>query len=316
MAVLVIGGKGFIGAAIVHQLVARGEEVVCLDLKGTPGRLGDVSDRITLLDGGLTTVESLVDILRKYNVDKIVNSVFFMSEKGNAEQIYKEFSVMIAGTAVVFEAARIAGVRRVVSLSSIHYFGPQWKHGDGLLTEESPSCTDDLYGVGKNMCETLAKAYNIRAGMEIYMLRVPGVYGRGAKVGARGVNLAAVEAALGKPATFFYSPDQKVVLGHVDDVAAAIVTVLSAGSPKHMVYNIGGHSVTLFEVASIIKEFIPGAHITFKEELAWDLPDTMDYTRIRGEFGFEHRDLKQGYLDLMNMTRREAGLAEIALHQH
>ncbi|KAB2860624.1 MAG: NAD-dependent epimerase/dehydratase family protein, partial [Bauldia sp.] len=44
MAVLVTGGKGFIGARVVRELVRRGHDVVALDLRGTPGRLAPVAD--------------------------------------------------------------------------------------------------------------------------------------------------------------------------------------------------------------------------------------------------------------------------------
>jgi hypothetical protein len=37
----------------------------------------------------------------------------------------------------------------------------------------------------------------------------------------------------------------------------------------------------------------------------------IDYSRIDKEFGFEHRDLREGYLDLIIVIRREAGIPEI-----
>ena len=85
MAILVTGGKGYIGAATISKLLARGQEVICLDLKTTPGRLGDNANRITMLGGGISSVEELIKVIQKHNIDRIFHSVFFMSAPGNAE---------------------------------------------------------------------------------------------------------------------------------------------------------------------------------------------------------------------------------------
>jgi hypothetical protein len=37
----------------------------------------------------------------------------------------------------------------------------------------------------------------------------------------------------------------------------------------------------------------------------------IDYSRIKKEFNFQHRDLREGYLDLIKVVRREAVLTEI-----
>jgi len=238
--------------------------------------------------------------------------VFFISSPGDVEQVRTEVSTMIMGTTDVFEAARRTGLKRVVFPSSIHFFGPQWLHGEVYLNEESPSLAESVYGIGKKVNETVAYAFNTRAGMSIVSMRVPAVYGPGARVGARGVNIAAVECALGKPAVFPYKAEQKVCAAHVDEVVEALMIALLNENPRHTVYNIGGHVTTYWELASIIKESFPDAQISYNEGTGMsDLAYLIDYSRINKEFGFEHRDLREGYLDLINVTRREAGLPKI-----
>lgn len=313
MAILVTGGKGFVGAAIIRKLVNRGHRVVCLDLRTTPGRLGDVVDRVTMLGGGLPGVEELVGIIQEHGIDRIAHMVFFMSAFGNAEQIHTEISSMVMGTTNVFEAARKTGIKRVLFPSSIHYYGPQWLHGETYLNEESPSLADTIYGIGKKLNETAAHKYNMRAGMSIVSVRLPVVYGPGARVGARGVNAAAVECAQGNPAVLPYPAEEKVCVAHVDDVAEMLIMGLLTENLRHDVYNLGGHLISYWELASIIREFIPDAQISYNEAGGkTDLAYLIDYSRIRKEFGFEHRDLREGYLELINITRREAGLSEIS----
>ncbi|MFH1349388.1 MAG: NAD(P)-dependent oxidoreductase [Pseudomonadota bacterium] len=314
MAILITGGKGFVGSVMIRKLVHQGHEVVCLDLKRTPGRLGDVADRVTMLEGGVPGIEGLMKIIQDHHVDRIAHMVFFMSDQGNAEQIRTEVSSMVMDTTNVFEAARRTGIKRVLFPSSIHYYGPQWLHGETMLNEESPSLAESIYGVGKKMNETVARKYNTRAGMEIISMRIPAVYGPGARVGARGVNIAAVECAQGKPATFPYPAEEKVCVAHVEDVADALIKGFLTGNLRYDVYNIGGHILSYWELASLIRGLLPGAQIFYNEAgVKTDLAYLIDYSRIREEFRFEHRDLKEGYLEVINLTRREAGLSEIGI---
>ena len=312
MAILVTGGKGYIGVAVIRKLLNKGHKIICLDLKTSPGRLSDIADQVTMLKGGVPGLDELVKIIQDHNIDRIAHTVFFQSASGNAGEIHFEISSMVMGTINVYEAARQTGVKRVVFPSSIHYYGPQWLHGDVYLNEESPSLAQTIYGIGKKLNETTAYTYNIWAGMSIVSLRLPAVYGPGARIGARGVNIAAVECARGKPAVLAYPSEDKVCVGHIDDVAEAIVTILLAANVKHYVYNIGGHTISYWELASLIKKFLPDAKISFNEKSGkTDLPYLIDYSRIKEEFGFKHRLLSEGYLDLINTTRREAGLPEV-----
>ncbi|MFH1480959.1 MAG: NAD(P)-dependent oxidoreductase, partial [Pseudomonadota bacterium] len=257
-------------------------------------------------------LDGLVKIIQDHHIDRIAHMVFFMSALNDAEQIRTEISSMVMNTTNIFEAARRTGTERVLFPSSIHFYGPQWLHGGTMLTEESPSLAESIYGIGKKMNEAVAHKYNMRAGMEIVSMRIPAVYGPGARVGARGVNIAAVECAQGRPATLPYPAEEKVCAAHVEDVVEALIHGLLAKNLSHEVYNIGGHILSYWELASIVKEFIPDAKIFFDEKgIKSDLAYLIDYSRIRKEFGFEHRDVKKGYLDLIDITRKDAGLPEI-----
>lgn len=309
MAVLVTGGKGYLGAAVIEQLVGRGREVVCLDRKTTPGRLERLRDRVTMLGGGVPGVEEMVELLQRHQIDRVAHMLFFASRPDDPSQIREEVAHMAMTTADVYEAARRAGVKTVVFPSSIHLYGPQWLHGEISLHEGSPALDETVYGTGKKFNEAVAAAYTARSGMNIVALRLPAVYGPGALVGARGVNAAAVEAALGRPVTLPYPPDQQVCVAHIEDVASAVVAVLLAEGPTHRVYNVGGHSVSYWTLASLVRRCIPDADIRFAErDVVSDLPYLIDDRRIREEFGLQHRPLREGYVHLIEHTRRRAGM--------
>lgn len=306
------GGKGYLGAALIGRLVQRGEKVVCVDRKTTPGRLEPVHDEITMVGGGVPGVDDLVDILRRYDIDRVAHMVFFDARPDAPEEIREEVELMTMATVNTYEAARRAGVKTVVIPSSIHVFGPQWMHGDVYLDETAPSLTETVYGTGKKFSEVVAAEYIARSGLNIVALRIPAVYGPGARVGARGVNAVAVEPALGRPVRLPYPPDEQVCVAHVEDVAEAVTAVLLSGRPAHRLYNIGGHTVSYWRLASLITCWIRDAQITFAErDVVSDLPYLIDDRRIRDEFSIAHRSLHDGYLDLVNDTRRAAGVPPV-----
>ena len=324
MSILVTGGKGFIGARLIKKLVARGESVICLDLKTSPGRLGETAQAIKMIAGDASDLKDLDQIVKDCGVKKIAHMVFFQSqERGVAErpedpeQLHRQVTVMNSGTFNVFEAARQNKIKRLIYPSSMAYHGMQ-PSADGRLVgvdETSPSHATELYGIGKHLCEVLASEYSRLFDLEFIALRVPGVYGPGVRIGARGVNLIGTYGAVGRPVPFPYSVRQKLVLAHVDDVAEAFAMALTAEKPQHRIYEIGGYLTTFGAMAKIGRNLIPDMEITFDENRLMPIGFFIDNTRIQEEFGLQHRPLKQGYLELMNLTRKEAGREPIETRQ-
>jgi nucleoside-diphosphate-sugar epimerase len=316
MSILVTGGKGLIGSRIIKKLVDRDERVVCLDLKTTPGRLGDTAKKIEMITGDLTTVDSLVDNVRTHDIDKIAHMVFFSAEeRGVAERperggdLYKQIMVMNVSSFNVFEAARVAGVKRVLYPSSLGYHGPQpLQEGKPIPAhEESPSLFTSLYGIGKHLVETLAREYNRLLGTEIISVRIPAAYGPGVRIGARGVNLIPVQGGVGNPVVLPYKAEQRHCLAHVDDVAEIFVRLLLAKTVKHQVYQVGGHDISNAEMAEIGKELIPDMQISFEPKIRVNV-HLVDNSRMREELGVEHRSVKDGFLEVINWARHEAGM--------
>jgi UDP-glucose 4-epimerase len=307
MSVLVTGGKGFLGAEVIRQLVARSGDVVCLDLKTSPGRLGPLAERITMVGGGLGKVDQLEELLGEHGVDRVAHLVYAPPSDG-PDAVYSQAHAMVTGVVDLMEAARRAGVERFVFPSSIHYYGAQEAHGQVWLDEKAPSLAETQYGVGKHFCELVARAYSASGALSAVSVRIPAVYGPGAAVGARSVNVAAVNAARGEVASLPYRAGQGVFVGHVEDVARGIVEVLFASSPRHGAYNSGGHSVTYQDIADVVAELVPGADVRFDAEAPpSDLPYLIDGSRIASEFGIVHRSLLEGMRTVVEAARGDTG---------
>jgi UDP-glucose 4-epimerase len=317
MAILVTGGKGFIGARVIKNLVERGEEVVCIELKSSPGRLGDLASKITMVEGDITNYANIADTISKYKVDRIAHMVFFSAEeRGVSERpekagdLYKQMMIMNTGTFHIFEAARMAGIKRFIYPSSIQYHGIPWT-GPEPVNEESAAMPTSGYGIGKHLCEHLAHEYNRLLKTDIVTVRIPGVYGPGVKIGARGVNLIGTQGGLGNPVPFPYNSKQGVVLAHVDDIAEIVARALFAPKLPHEVYHIGGHYCTFGDMAEIGRKLMPDMQVTFNDDFPVMPMYHIDCSRMTKEIGVQHRSLKDGYFDLINLTRQENNLPPI-----
>lgn len=313
MAVLVTGGKGFIGARVVRELVGRGHQVVVLDLRGTPGRLAPVADSIVFEAGDITHYDRIAEVLATHRIDRIAHMVFYSAEERgvdarpeDAAGLYRQQMIMNTGTFHLFEAARRAGISRIAYPSSVQYHaGDEPWTGPDTVDELSPPMPTTTYGMGKLLCEKLAKEYNRLHGMEIISLRIPGAYGPGATFGARGINLIATHGALGHPVALPYCSEQRIVLAHVDDIAWAFSEALDAPAPGYDTYHIGGHYVSYAEIAALGREITPDLTVTLNESSPVRGHFRIDSSRIEADLGLRHRSLLEGYRALAEETRRE-----------
>ena len=314
MAILIAGGKGFIGSQVIVQLAARGEDIVCLEPRATPGRLGDMAGKIAMETGSVANLDDVMAVFEKHSITKVAGLVF-VAFRGQPERLHDEMSIMVQGAANLFEAAWRHGVKRVVFPSSIAYYGPQELHGDGNtpLVEDDPCLARSIYGVGKRLCEVLAQDYNQHADMDIVAMRIPVVYGPGGRIGSRGVNLIATEGAAYGAVTLPHPPEARVLIGHVQDVADAVVKLLLAEALSHGVYNVGGHTLSYRDLAEIGQTLMPELKVAFDDQTnPIELPYLVDHTRIATELGVTHRDPRVGYRDLATISRRAAGLPPIS----
>jgi uronate dehydrogenase len=161
--VLVTGAAGLIGGWLRGGLPERGWAVRSLDVvplvEVRPGEdevVADVTDLAAMVDAaaGASAVVHLAGIATESTWPAISH-------------------VNIEGTYCALEAARRAGVRRVVLASSNHATGYTPRPDEGLLTEaDAPHRPDTYYGVSKATMEALGSLYADRYGMDVVCLRI------------------------------------------------------------------------------------------------------------------------------------------------
>jgi UDP-glucose 4-epimerase len=171
---LVTGGAGFIGSNIVEALVRRGDKVRVLDNLST-GNLGNLApwrDAVEFLEGDTTDAAIVAKAVA--GVDTIFHEAALASVPASVENPLASHAACATGTVCVLDAARKAGVRRVVYAASSSAYGNQptsAKRETDLPSPISPYAAAKL--AGEIYCQAFAATY----GIETVGLRYFNVFG-------------------------------------------------------------------------------------------------------------------------------------------
>ena len=131
----------------------------------------------------------------------------------------------ILGMDNCFEAARLAGVQRVVFASSLAVNGMQKHYGDRMITEDDYRHGEVQYAMHKIFNEWQAQDYNEKYGMTITAIRPANVTGPDKVRGSVDHVNIITQPAQGKPISFPYKDAMRCPI-HVDDIAEVFTRVL------------------------------------------------------------------------------------------
>ncbi|MBT2500949.1 NAD(P)-dependent oxidoreductase [Curtobacterium sp. ISL-83] len=157
---VITGAAGTIGAALRSALADRGVDLVSTDLRSA-APVGP-RDTVTIVD--LSDLEALVDLIA--GADGVVH----LGGIADEADFHDLAEVNIVGTYHVLEAARRAGVPRVVFASSNRLTG-MYSAGDDV-SPDLPPRPDGFYGVSKVAAEALCRLYADKFGLSTISLRI------------------------------------------------------------------------------------------------------------------------------------------------
>jgi len=307
MSILVIGATGFIGPRLIKRLVARGETVVGMDVNPGAAAFGNVPIGAPVMRGDVTRFDDVMRTIVEVKPERVINLAYGLGAgEGNPHQV---MLLDVLGMDNVFEAARLAGVKRVVYASSIAVSGQQSHFGERPVTEDDPVYGTSQYAMHKIFNEFQAKKYIKNYGMSITGVRPANVTGPDKVRGSVDHVQLMVDAARGKPVNLPKKGFMRLLI-HVEDIAEVFTRVLLADKPRHDIYNSGGIPASLGELADIVRGFLPDAQITFAQDGGREESGNylVDWSRLASEFGIEYPGLHTRVLEVINDVRREDGL--------
>lgn len=256
---LVTGGAGFVGSAVAERLLREGWRVSCVDRLSPyyspkakernvvaateAGAHFDFSDLLTcdlaaLLDG----IDVIFHLAGQPGVRASWGETFTDYARDN-----------ILATQALLEAAKTAGVGRIVFASSSSVYGD---NEDFPFTEHSLPQPRSPYGVTKLAAEHLMSLYAANFGLHTCSLRYFTVYGPRQRPDMAIHRL--IDCALtGEPFPMNGDGSQERDFTYVDDIVEANILAATRPVPAGSVFNIGGGSVvTLTEVIAIVEDAI------------------------------------------------------------
>jgi len=240
--VLVTGGAGFIGTAVIRALRAAGHRVTVVDR--SPPRDPEVSCVVGDLQDPDVRCAAVAD-----GTEAIVHLAAATSVVGSISAPDRVFADNVAVTAALLELARVRGVTQFVLASTNAVVGSA---ADGVITERSPLQPLTPYGGTKAACEMLLSAYGGSYNIAPCVLRFTNVYGVG--MGSKDSIVARLMRAALSGATLqvYGDGDQRRDFIHVDDVAAAVGRAVQDAWTGTVVVG-SGASISVLELVDAVR---------------------------------------------------------------
>lgn len=245
MQVLITGGLGVNGAWVTRKLVARGLRLVLYENRLDDSLVRDVAGGYDVVHGDINDLAALIRTLQEHRIQRIVHMAALMPPGAQADPL-NGFRVNALGTVQILEAARIAGIERVVFTSTWAAYGeiPPGPHGHPTyqpVTEDHPRNPVIVYDVCKVASEGMGHNYQRNYGLPFLALRFAAIYGPGklARHGNVSILSGMVENPLrGAPVRIAKGGEQRDDIIYVDDVAEGVVLATLKDEPRYSVYNI------------------------------------------------------------------------------
>lgn len=239
MRVLVTGGAGFIGSAVVDRLISEGHQVTVVDdlSRGRMTNLSGAADRVMFVRADVQSLE-LAEVVAAARPEVVFHLAAQIDVRASVADPARDARINILGTINLAEAARAAGVRKIVFTSSGgSIYGAVT---DLPVSEETPINPLSPYAVSKVAGELYLNAFSELHGLQCTHLALSNVYGpRQDPHGEAGVvAIFAEQLLLSRPTRIYGDGQNTRDYVYVGDVAAAFI-LASGDDGDRRRYNIG-----------------------------------------------------------------------------
>ncbi len=317
---LVTGGAGFIGSELVAQLVAGGWDVVVLDNLAT-GRWENL-DGLPLPSNAKITGDVRNAVLLAQLAAE-VDTVFHLACRGVRFSLHsprETHEVNATGTLSALDAARHAGIRRLVYVSTSEVYGAAT---DLPMREDGPTFPTTAYGASKLAGEAYARAYHRSYGLPVTIVRPFNSFGpRAHHEGDAGevIPKFVLRALAGHALTIFGDGEQTRDFSYVSDTARGIMLAATVEEALGETVNLGsGREMSIRDLAQAVLAAVGHDHASLRFDPArpGDLPRLYAATQ-KADRLLDFRPtvtFNEGLSRLIAWYGRDSTLAETLLRQ-
>jgi len=319
MKILITGGAGFIGSAVVRRAVADGHEVVNLDVLTYSASLENVasvaaSPLYAFEQADICDAERVQAIFVRHRPDAVMH---LAAESHNDRAIDGPLAFVranVMGTAVLLEATRAywntlapepKAAFRFHHISTDEVFGALGE--SGAFSEETPYDPNSPYSASKAGSDHLVRAWGRTYGLPVVITNCANNYGP-FQFPEKLIPTVVVRAMEGKTIPVYGDGRQVRDWLHVDDHADALLTVLQRGRLGET-YCVGGDStkrnLEIIEILCAELDKLAPANTPHREKITFvadrpghDFRYSIDASKLRDELGWAPKiDLAQGMED-------------------
>ena len=285
--VLVIGGAGYIGSAVIPPLLTRGYRVRILDclLFGKEPILPLLKHSdVEVCSGDFRNVDTVVSAMR--DMQSVIHLGGLVGDPACAVDEELTIQINLIATRMIAQVAKGNAISRFVFASSCSVYGA----GDQMLNEKSQLNPVSLYARSKIASESVLLGMR-DSSFEPVILRFGTIYGLSGRTRFDlVVNLMAAKAVLEGVIAVRGRHQWRPFL-HVEDAAHAVVLALASRpeSVRSVCFNVGSNEQnrTIGQVGELIQSMVPGSVICYSEEGTDPRNYRVEFQRIREELGFQ-----------------------------
>ena len=287
MRVLVFGGAGFIGKAVLNKLLQAGHTVASADNYITSDKNHLSTMPVIRFDVDITDKEAMSSI--DFAPDMVIHLAFPTSKCDRSPD--HQFEVVASsGMLNVLNFTR-ATCNRIVYASSISVYGVPTQFP---ITEKNDVCPILVYGANKSMNEQYLHCYHKEYGTTYNIIRVSDTFGEFDRR-SNAINNFIRSFIGGHPIRINGSGQQQRTFTYVDDIAQAFA--LAIGQMNNVAYNVASDSSISINglIERLQLEFNATVEMNYKDVASDDRNYIFDCSRFKNDFGtFEHVGFDQG----------------------
>jgi len=296
-----------VGTSFAQFAVQRDVPLVFYDAQPEGGflRAKLPGANVEFVQGDILDLPALLHAMTKHRVDTVVHTAGLIGNKV-ADAPYTGVSINVLGTINVLEAVRLAGVRRLVHISSLSVYD-QRRDCPAPLCEDFPRGNGRLYDNTKAAKELMVEAYQRLYGFEVIALRLAKLYGlgnfHGGSSGGRLIQTLVQCALRGEVARVPRPLTTDFEYVYAKDVGRAVDIAATIPPPAQTHFNIGsGEVLTFEELVRAIRRVLPSLEVEVQPgpPPPLQVKQPLDLSRAREMLGWEPRyTMEAGFRDFV-----------------
>ncbi|MDO9168892.1 MAG: dTDP-glucose 4,6-dehydratase [Methylobacter sp.] len=317
MQILITGGAGFIGSALIRYLLTETEHsVINVDKLTYAGNLESLkpiesSSRYRFEQADIGNAAKMEQLLREYQPDAIMHLAAESHVDRSIDGPAAFIETNIVGTYVLVEAARHYWQSLPEAKKAqfrFHHISTDEVYGDlidddSLFTEQTPYAPSSPYSASKASSDHIVRAWQRTYGLPVVVTNCSNNYGP-YQFPEKLIPVVMLNALEGKPIPVYGNGQQIRDWLYVDDHARALLLVLEKGKIGET-YNIGGHNEktnltvvqTLCRLLDELQPNKPGEIRSYQELITYvkdrpghDLRYAIDATKIADQLGWTPKE--------------------------